>query len=99
MTALLFTPKYVIYFSEYIYSPSGIYYCPRYTTLQEYRDFIETFPIIEDPEIFGMHENANIIYQVKYIILLETYFYFLLFFLFFHFFFIPTLHFFFCFCL
>jgi len=95
MTALLF--KYVIYFPEYTYSPSGIYYCPIYTTLQEYRDFIETFPIIEDPEIFGMHENANIIYQVKYIMLLEIYFYFLLFFLLFHFFYSYT--FLFCFCL
>ena len=25
---------------------------------------METFSIIDDPEIFGMHENANIVYQV-----------------------------------
>ncbi|KAG7211512.1 hypothetical protein KM043_010780 [Ampulex compressa] len=50
---------------EYTYSPSGIYYCPAYETLPEYKDFVETFPIIEDPEIFGMHENANITYQLK----------------------------------
>lgn len=56
----------IIYdFSDYTYSPSGIYYCPTYDILQQYQDFIETFPIIEDPEIFGMHENASISYQVK----------------------------------
>ncbi|CAK9798189.1 Dynein axonemal heavy chain 6 [Anthophora quadrimaculata] len=50
---------------DYVYSPSGKYYCPVYTTLQKYKDFVETFPIIDDPEIFGMHENANISYQLK----------------------------------
>ncbi|KAJ8943600.1 hypothetical protein NQ318_006602 [Aromia moschata] len=29
------------------------------------RNFIEGLPIIEEPEIFGMHENANIAYQTK----------------------------------
>lgn len=33
--------------------------------LQDYRDFVDTFPIVEDSEIFGMHENANIAYQVR----------------------------------
>lgn len=51
---------------DYKYSESGIYYCPAYSTLQEYREFIDNLPIIEEPEIFGMHENANIAYQVKY---------------------------------
>lgn len=51
---------------NYKYSESGIYYCPTYSTLQEYREFIDNLPIIEEPEIFGMHENANIAYQVKY---------------------------------
>ncbi|XP_058809206.1 dynein axonemal heavy chain 6 [Phymastichus coffea] len=49
----------------YVYSPSGTYYCPSYLSLAEYREFIDGFPIIEDPEIFGMHENANIAYQLK----------------------------------
>uniref|UniRef100_A0A1Y1M3F1 Dynein heavy chain AAA lid domain-containing protein n=1 Tax=Photinus pyralis TaxID=7054 RepID=A0A1Y1M3F1_PHOPY len=49
----------------YTYSKSGVYYCPEYEKLEEYRDFVDTFPIIEEPEIFGMHENANIAYQTK----------------------------------
>nr|XP_033183004.1 dynein heavy chain 6, axonemal [Bombus vancouverensis nearcticus] len=61
--AIFFSPKSLDI--NYVYSPSGKYYCPVYNTLQEYQDFVETFPIIDDPEIFGMHENANIAYQLK----------------------------------
>ncbi|XP_056004113.1 dynein axonemal heavy chain 6-like isoform X1 [Ostrea edulis] len=49
----------------YKYSPSGIYYAPDLPTLQEYRDYIETLPIVDEPEIFGMHENANIAFQAE----------------------------------
>ncbi|XP_076764569.1 dynein heavy chain at 16F [Xylocopa sonorina] len=61
--AIFFSPK--ILNINYVYSPSGKYYCPVYETLEEYKNFVETFPIIDDPEVFGMHENANIIYQLK----------------------------------
>ncbi|KAK9295362.1 hypothetical protein QLX08_010308 [Tetragonisca angustula] len=61
--AIFFSPKSLDI--EYVYSPSGKYYCPVYNTLEEYEDFMETFSIIDDPEIFGMHENANIVYQLK----------------------------------
>ncbi|XP_043248669.1 dynein axonemal heavy chain 6 [Colletes gigas] len=60
---IFFSPKTLD--TEYVYSPSGKYYCPALETLQEYKDFVETFPIIDDPEVFGMHENANIAYQLK----------------------------------
>ncbi|ERL87542.1 hypothetical protein D910_04933 [Dendroctonus ponderosae] len=50
---------------NYKYSASGTYYCPDYSHLAEYREFIDKFPIIEEPEIFGMHENANIAFQIK----------------------------------
>lgn len=49
----------------YQYSPSGTYYAPRFEKLQDYRSFIEELPILEEPEIFGMHENANIAFQVN----------------------------------
>ncbi|CAH1180440.1 unnamed protein product [Phaedon cochleariae] len=49
----------------YVYSSSGVYYCPKFDKLQDYREFIDGLPIIEEPEIFGMHENANIAYQIK----------------------------------
>ncbi|XP_050519336.1 dynein axonemal heavy chain 6 [Diabrotica virgifera virgifera] len=60
---IFFSPK--ILTSGYVYSESGIYYCPVFLTIQEYREFVDNLPIIEQPEIFGMHENANIAYQVK----------------------------------
>lgn len=58
-----FSPPTIV--RKYSYSPSGVYYCPAYETLKEYRDFADGLPIIEEPEIFGMHENANIAYQVR----------------------------------
>lgn len=50
---------------EYKYSPSGIYFAPEFETLREFRDYIDSLPIIDDPEIFGMHQNANITFQVE----------------------------------
>lgn len=52
----------------YLYSESGLYYCPESrtcSTLAKYRSFIDDLPLIEHPEIFGMHENANIAFQVS----------------------------------
>ena len=53
----------------YLYSESGIYYCPESvicSSLAKYRSFIDGLPVTEEPEIFGMHENANIPYQVSW---------------------------------
>ncbi|CAH0716150.1 unnamed protein product, partial [Brenthis ino] len=49
----------------YTYSPSGTYYCPRFDKLNAVREYIDTLPVIEDPEVFGMHENANIAFENK----------------------------------
>jgi len=43
----------------------GNYYAPLYDTLVEYRDYIEQLPLIDNPEIFGLHDNANIAFQVR----------------------------------
>ncbi|XP_054978204.1 dynein axonemal heavy chain 6 [Sorex araneus] len=50
---------------NYTYSESGIYFAPMADSLQEFKDYIENLPLIDDPEIFGMHENANLVYQYK----------------------------------
>ncbi|KAL1130882.1 hypothetical protein AAG570_012123 [Ranatra chinensis] len=53
---------------DYTYSESGTYYCPesnQCSSFEQYQNFIEGLPIIEEPEIFGMHENANIAFQTK----------------------------------
>ncbi|XP_054276499.1 dynein axonemal heavy chain 6-like [Macrosteles quadrilineatus] len=49
----------------YKYSESGTYYSPNVTLLAEFREFIDRLPLIEEPEIFGLHENANIAFQTK----------------------------------
>nr|KAF6446457.1 dynein axonemal heavy chain 6 [Rousettus aegyptiacus] len=50
---------------NYKYSESGIYFAPLADSLQEFKDYIENLPLIDDPEIFGMHENANLVFQYK----------------------------------
>lgn len=46
------------------FSITGIYFAPLADSLQEFKDYIENLPLIDDPEIFGMHENANLVFQV-----------------------------------
>jgi len=45
---------------DYKFSPSGVYYAPKEGNLQSYKDYIETLPMSEGPEVFGLHDNANI---------------------------------------
>uniref|UniRef100_A0A667W9Y7 Dynein axonemal heavy chain 6 n=1 Tax=Myripristis murdjan TaxID=586833 RepID=A0A667W9Y7_9TELE len=47
----------------YTYSTSGIYYAPETDSLEQYKKYIEALPIMDDPEVFGMHENANLAFQ------------------------------------
>lgn len=47
-----------------MFSITGIYFAPLSDSLQEFKDYIENLPLIDDPEIFGMHENANLVFQV-----------------------------------
>lgn len=42
------------------YSPSGTYITPECTTLKEFQEHIRGYPIVPKPEIFGLHENADI---------------------------------------
>lgn len=44
-------------------SSSGIYYVPIHSALQEIQEYIESLPSTEEPEVFGMHQNANIAFQ------------------------------------
>lgn len=42
----------------------GNYYSPEADSIKIYREYIETLPYNDDPEVFGMHENANLAFQV-----------------------------------
>uniref|UniRef100_G3Q373 Dynein heavy chain AAA lid domain-containing protein n=1 Tax=Gasterosteus aculeatus TaxID=69293 RepID=G3Q373_GASAC len=48
----------------YAYSDSGTYYAPDTDELEQYKKYIESLPTIDDPEVFGMHENAHLAFQV-----------------------------------
>ena len=43
----------------------GEYLIPAYKTLGEYQKYITTLPASDDPQIFGLNDNANIVYQLK----------------------------------
>lgn len=51
--------------TDYTYSESGTYKSPEVKLLRDFKDYAEQLPFNELPEIFGMHHNANIIYQTK----------------------------------
>jgi dynein heavy chain len=49
----------------YKFSSSGMYYAPPEGPLQDYRTYIDNFPMNDLPELFGLHENANITFQTQ----------------------------------
>ena len=55
--------SYDILEDGYKFSDSGTYYAPSDGTIDVYRDYIEELPLIDNPEVFGLHENANITNQ------------------------------------
>ena len=49
----------------YAFSPSGTYVTPAAETLGGFRDYVKSLPAAEEPEVFGMHDNANITFQMQ----------------------------------
>jgi len=45
---------------DYKFSPSGTYYAPAAGTLENMREYVRSLPLNEGPEVFGLHDNANI---------------------------------------
>ncbi|KAG2424724.1 hypothetical protein HXX76_014300 [Chlamydomonas incerta] len=56
--ATYYTPD--IHEPGYRFSTSGTYYPPAYTGYKGYMDYINGLPLIAQPEVFGLHENADI---------------------------------------
>ena len=48
---------------DYFYSESELYRAPPRGDAQSYRDYIAGLPEEDAPEVFGLHDNANIAYQ------------------------------------
>ena len=47
----------------YKFSPSGLYFAPPIGPLEAWRAYMSELPADDSPEIFGMHQNANIASQ------------------------------------
>jgi len=45
---------------NYEFSSSGIYKSVTKLDLEEVKNYINNFPLEDDPEVFGLHVNANI---------------------------------------
>lgn len=45
------------------FSPSGVYTQPAVTDKEGYLEYVRTRPINDEPEMFGLHSNANITYS------------------------------------
>jgi dynein heavy chain len=53
-----FTDK--IFDDNYKFSPSGIFYVPKTGSYESYIEYIKSLPMSPLPEVFGLHENADI---------------------------------------
>ena len=50
--------------AEHKYSPSGTYYAPTEGALTEYRRYVDRLPVVDSPEVFGMHVNTDVVSKV-----------------------------------
>uniref|UniRef100_A0A7S3HTS3 Dynein heavy chain n=1 Tax=Spumella elongata TaxID=89044 RepID=A0A7S3HTS3_9STRA len=53
-----YTPK--VLDETYKFSDSGTYFAPPPGTLENFREYVRSLPFHEGPEVFGLHDNANI---------------------------------------
>ena len=50
---------------DFKFSPSGVYYPPPPGTIDDYKKYVNSLPLADDCEVFGMHDNANISCQMR----------------------------------
>jgi len=48
---------------SYKYSALPTYYAPSDGKIEHYREYVNSLPLTDPPEIFGLHSNANIAYM------------------------------------
>ena len=49
----------------YNFSKSGTYYCPPVGSLSDLYAYFDKLPVTDEPEVFGMHENANVTFNTN----------------------------------
>jgi dynein heavy chain len=50
---------------NFAFSPDGLYKAPPDTNLEGYIEYLVGLPLFESPQVFGLHENANITYAIQ----------------------------------
>lgn len=50
---------------NYDFSSSGVYHNPSDLGIEKVKEYISGLPLEDDPEIYGLHRNANITFQQK----------------------------------
>jgi len=56
----IFFNEVVIDDDDYRFSPGGLYYAPPKGDVASYLAYLDSLPQIAEPEVFGMHSNADI---------------------------------------
>ncbi len=56
----------------YKFSKSGTYFAPKPGTLVAINQYFDSLPSMDDPEVFGMHENANVTFNTNESLLLMS---------------------------
>ncbi|NXT68932.1 DYH5 protein, partial [Chaetops frenatus] len=58
-----------VWFGEHIFSERFCFYkgyvIPKGNTVEDYLQYIEQLPVVDTPEVFGLHPNADITYQTN----------------------------------
>lgn len=49
----------------YSFSESGIYKIPDDISLESAKSYIDQLPLDDKPEVFGLHDNANITFEIN----------------------------------
>ncbi|KAF5833110.1 DNAH7 protein [Dunaliella salina] len=62
--ATYYTPA-IVNDKNYKFSPSGIYYAPPPQEHAGYIEFINSLPLTSAPEVYGLHDNADIVKDLQ----------------------------------